>query len=100
MQFRWLKTPVQTLGQLIEFTVYLDGVVFTGGFAVASRRKQDEVFGREPTRIEGSPGQRIPRRLMKPANGCRRRIDSRAKHRWTSGGRDPFWGSLSSASGW
>lgn len=46
----------------------IDGVVFNCGFAATIRRMQDLVFGPESTRIEGSPGQRFPRREMKPAN--------------------------------
>ena len=67
MKACWLKTPVSTLGQL-ELTVNVDGVVFASGFAVATRRIQNRVFGLEPTRIEGSPGQRFPGPLVKPAN--------------------------------
>jgi hypothetical protein len=64
----WLKMPVFAPGQLLKLTVTRDGAFFTSGFAVAVRRMQNVVFGLGPTRIEGSPGQRFPGPMMKPAN--------------------------------
>lgn len=75
MKACWLKTPVCAPGQLLDLTVTVDGAFFTSGFAVAIRRMQNVVFGLPanrhglgPTRIEGSPGQRFPGPMMKPAN--------------------------------
>ena len=68
MKACWLKMPVSAPGQLLELTVTVDGAFFTSGFAVAIRRMQNVVFGLGPTRIEGSPGQRFPGPMMKPAN--------------------------------
>jgi|GEM_PF-4439437 len=68
MKACWLKMPVSAPGQLLELTVTVDGAYFTSGFAVAARRMQNVVFGLGPTRIEGSPGQRIPGPIVKPTN--------------------------------
>ena len=70
MKACWLKMPVAAPGQLLKLTVIVDGVFFTSGFAVAIRRMQNVVFV-FTTRIEGSPGQRFPGPVMKPANRCR-----------------------------
>jgi hypothetical protein len=45
MKACWLKMPVLATGQLFELTVIVDGVFFTSGFAVATRRMQNLVFG-------------------------------------------------------
>lgn len=74
MKACWLKMPVPTLGQLLELTVAVDGALFVSGFAVAVRRMQNLVFGLGPTRIEGSPGQRFPGSIMKPANELQRSL--------------------------
>lgn len=55
----------------MELAVTVDGAFFTGGFAVAVRRMQNVVFGLGPTRIEGSPGQKFPGPMTKPANELR-----------------------------
>jgi hypothetical protein len=68
MKACWLKMPVCAPGQLLELAVTVDGAFFTSGFAVAVRRMQNVVFGLGPTRIEGSPGQKFPGPMTKPAN--------------------------------
>jgi hypothetical protein len=86
MKACWLKTPVPALGQPLGLTVTVDGVFFAGGFAVAIRRMQNGVFGLGPTRIEGSPGQRFPGPMMKPANELQRWLRFHKRPSGASGG--------------
>ncbi len=88
MKACWLKTPAIMPGQLLELTVSIDGVFFTGGFAVATRRMQDVVFGLEPTRIEGSPRQRFLGRVKKPTNKLHKRQELYLQHRRIFNGRN------------
>lgn len=74
MKACWLKTPVFAPGQLLELTVFGDGVFLPSGFAAATRRMHDQVFGPVSTRIEGSPGQQTPGPVMKPSNELHRRL--------------------------
>jgi hypothetical protein len=91
MKACWLKRPVFAPGQLSELTVTVDGAFFTSGFAVATRRMQNVVFGLGPTRIEGGPGQRFPGPITKPANELQTRLRFPRKAfeylRWAG----PFW---------
>ena len=59
----WLKAPVVAPGQLSQLTVIVDGVAFTSGLSVASRRMQYMVPDAVPARIEGGSGQIVPERM-------------------------------------
>src|SRR4030042_6515172 len=96
MKACWLKMPVSAPGQLLELTVTVDGA-FSPAVSLSPPgvcRMWCSDLG--PTRIEGSPGQRLPGPMVKPTNELQRRLrfpqkEDPPNRRPEGSNRGPFW---------